>query len=162
MLFSKGVILVEGPSDVIFFNALLDRIRDLNCYVDDIMIIGTGGSKSMKNFGRFMHIFKIPFLSLIDKDAPGVFEQVTELSSNLKMNKQDFHDENTTYMLNSDLENYMMNLNESLYNKIKDQSRDNKLVIAHNFTNGLLLNNDKKISFHYVLNHLKYIIEKNI
>ena len=162
VLFSKGVILVEGPSDVIFFNALLDRIRDLNCYVDDIMIIGTGGSKSMKNFGRFMHIFKIPFLSLIDKDAPGVFEQVTELSSNLKMNKQDFHDENTTYMLNSDLENYMMNLNESLYNKIKDQSRDNKLVIAHNFTNGLLLNNDKKISFHYVLNHLKYIIEKNI
>ena len=44
-----------------------------------------------------MHIFKIPFLSLIDKDAPGVFEQlITELSSNLKMNKQDFHDENTT------------------------------------------------------------------
>ena len=43
VLFSKGVILVEGPSDVIFFNALLDRIRDLNCYVDDIMIIGTGG-----------------------------------------------------------------------------------------------------------------------
>ena len=162
MLFSKGVILVEGPSDVIFFSALLDRIRDLNCYVDDIMIIGTGGSKSMEKFGQFMHIFKIPFLSLIDKDAPGVFKQVTELSSNLKMNKQDFHDENTTYMLNSDLENYMMNLNESLYNKIKDQSRDNKLVIAHNFTKGLLLNNDEKIPFHYMLNHLKYIIKKNI
>ena len=162
VLFSKGVILVEGPSDVIFFNALLDRIRDLNYYVDDIMIIGTGGSKSMKKFGRFMHIFEIPFLSLIDKDAPGVFKQVTELSSNLKMNKQDFHDENTTYMLNSDLENYMMNLNESLYNKIKDKFRNNKLVIAYNFSKGLLSNNDKKIPFHYMLNHLKYIIEKNI
>ena len=162
ILFSKGIILVEGPSDVIFFNTLLDRIRDLNCYVDDIMIIGTGGSKSMGKFGQFMNIFKIPFLSLIDKDAPGVFKKVTELSSNLKMDKQDFHDENTTYMLNSDLENYMMNLNESLYNKIKDQSRDNKLVIAHNFTKELLLNNDKKIPFHYMLNHLKYIIEKNM
>ena len=162
MLFSKGVILVEGPSDVIFFNALLDRIRDLNCYVDDIMIIGTGGSKSMEKFGQFMHIFKIPFLSLIDKDAPGVFEQVTELSSNLKMNKQDFHDENTTYMLNSDLENYMMDLNESLYNKIKDKFGDNKLIIAYNFTNELLLNNGEKIPFYYMINHLKYIIKKNM
>ena len=30
-------------------------------------------------------------------------------------------------MLNSDLENYMMDLNESLYNKIKDKFGDNKL-----------------------------------
>ena len=162
MLFSKGVILVEGPSDVIFFNALLDRIRDLNCYVDDIMIIGTGGSKSMEKFGQFMHMFKIPFLSLIDKDAPGIFKQVIELSSNLKIDEQDFHDKNTTYMLNSDLENYMMTLNEPLYNKIKNQFGDNKLVIAHNFTKELLLNNDKKIPFHYMINHLKYIIKKNI
>ena len=50
ILFSKGIILVEGPSDVIFFNALLDRIRDSNFYVDDIMIIGTGGSTSMEKF----------------------------------------------------------------------------------------------------------------
>ena len=109
-----------------------------------------------------MHIFKIPFLSLIDKNAPGIFKHVTELSSNLKINKQNFHDENTTYMLNNDLENYMMNLDESLYNKIKDQFRDNKLVIAHNFTKGLLLNNDKIISFRYMINHLEYIIKKNV
>ena len=162
MLFSKGVILVEGPSDVIFFSALLDRIRDLNCYVDDVIVIGTGGSKSMKKFGQFMRMFKIPFLSLIDKNAPGVFKKVTELSSNLKINEQDFHDKNTIYVLNNDLENYMMNLDESLYDEMKDQFGDNKLIIAHNFTKRLLLNNDKISSFRYMINHLEYIIKKNV
>ena len=50
-----------------FFNMLLDKISNSNYCIDYIMIVN--GSKSMKKFGQFMNIFKIPFLSLIGKNA---------------------------------------------------------------------------------------------
>ena len=54
-------------SDMTFFNMLLDKISNSNYCIDYIMIVN--GSKSMKKFGQFMNIFKIPFLSLIGKNA---------------------------------------------------------------------------------------------
>ncbi len=161
VLFSKGVILVEGASDEIFFNALLNSINDSNYFTDDVMIISTYGSTSMPKFKKFMDAFKIPCLLLMDNGAPGKFDRakITKLPSDLKIDETDFHDKNIMYELKKDLEAYMENLNGSLFYKIKKQ-HNHKPALAYHFIREF--SKDSKITdFYYMWNHLKYIIKNN-
>ena len=73
-LFSRGVILVEGQSDAIFFKSILEHSKKSNIVNEDILVINSGGSKTMDKFQKFFTIFEIPYVMLIDNGAPGKFE----------------------------------------------------------------------------------------
>ena len=164
VLFSKGVILVEGQSDAIFFKSILEYSKKLNIVNEDILIINSGGSKTMDKFQKFFNIFEIPYVMLIDNAAPGKFESkkminVEDLNDN-SLNV--FSDTKTTYVLKNDLEDYLKQLEPNLYKNAYKKYNKSKPAVAHHFINNFSLNkNNNKINkITYIIKHLEYIIKK--
>ena len=73
-LFSKKVILVEGESDRIFVEAILNLCVKHEGYSADYITVEVGGKSSFKKFQTFLNIFKINFVILADGDAEGMFK----------------------------------------------------------------------------------------
>ena len=164
ILFSRGVILVEGQSDTIFFKSILEHSKKLNVINEDILIINSGGSKTMDKFQKFFNIFEIPYVMLIDNGAPGKFEAKKMINvEDLKDNSSNiFNDTKTTYVLKNDLEDYLKQLDPNLYKNAYKKYGKSKPAVAHHFLNNFSLNkNNNKINkIIYIIKHLEYIIKK--
>ena len=164
ILFSKGVILVEGPSDATFFKSILEYSKKLNIINEDIMIIDSGGSKTMDKFQKFFNIFEIPHVVLIDNWAPGKFDAKKMINvEDLRDNSLNiFSDTKTTYVLKKNLENYLKQLEPNLYENAHKKYGKSKPAVAHDFINNFSLNenNNKTNRIIYIIKHLEYIIKK--
>ena len=164
ILFSKGVILVEGQSDATFFKSILEYSKKSNIVNEDTMIINSGGSKTMDKFQKFFNIFEIPHVMLIDNWAPGKFDakkmiNVEDLEDNLL---DIFSDTKTTYVLKKNLENYLKQLEPNLYENAHKKYGKSKPAVAHYFINNFSLNknNNETNRIIYIIKHLEYIIKK--
>ena len=80
VFFARGVVLVEGPSDRFFLEAILDGSLDQS---GDIAVVDVGGKKSFKKFRRLLGIFEIPHVILADGDAKEKFDpdEVVEIDT---------------------------------------------------------------------------------
>ena len=163
-LFSRGIILVEGQSDAIFFKSILEHSKKSNIVNEDILIINSGGSKTMNRFQKFFTMFEIPYVMLIDNGAPGKFDAKKMINvEDLKDNSLDiFSDTKTTYVLKKDLEDYLKQLEPNLYENACKEYSKSKPAVAHYFINNFSLNkNNNKINkITYIIKHLEYIIKK--
>ena len=74
ILFSQKVILVEGESDRIFVEAILNLCAEHERDSVDYIVVEVGGKPSFPKFQTFLNIFKINFVILADGDAEGMFE----------------------------------------------------------------------------------------
>ena len=164
ILFSKGVILVEGQSDATFFKSILEYSKKSNIVNEDTMIINSGGSKTMDKFQKFFNIFEIPHVMLIDNWAPGKFDakkmiNVEDLEDNLL---DIFSDTKTTYVLKKNLENYLKQLEPNLYENAHKKYGKSKPAVAHYFINNFSLNknNNKTNRIICIIKHLEYLIKK--
>ena len=164
ILFSKGVILVEGQSDATFFKSILEYSKKSNIVNEDTMIINSGGSKTMDKFQKFFNIFEMPHVMLIDNGAPGKFDakkmvNVEDLEDN---SLNIFSDTKTTYVLKKNLEDYLKQLEPNLYKNAHKKYGKSKPAVAHHFINNFSLNkNSNKINkIIYIIKHLEYIIKK--
>ena len=71
VFFARSVVLVEGYSDRIILEAILDRgsVRG-----GDIVVVNVEGKESFKKFRKLLGIFEIPYVILADGDAWGKFD----------------------------------------------------------------------------------------
>ena len=164
ILFSRGVILVEGQSDAIFFKSILEHSKKSNIVNEDILIINSGGSKTMDKFQKFFNIFEIPHVMLIDNWAPGKFDAKKMINvEDLKDNSLNiFNDTKTTYVLKKNLEDYLKQLEPNLYKNAYKKYGKSKPAVAHYFINNFSLNeNNNKINkIIHIIKHLEHIIKK--
>ena len=122
VLFAKKVVLVEGPSDKIFLEAVLRYSTELDVLGDNIVVLDVGGSKSFKKFREFLRIFEIPFVILADSDAGDQFDtdEILEINPESISLYDDGRDK-TIFLLEGDLEGCLADLKPELYKKITDK-----------------------------------------
>ena len=158
VLFAKGVMLVEGPSDRIFLENILGRSKEFDIAEGDITILEVGGFKSFPKFRRLVEIFDIPFVILADNGAQNRFEQEEIRGLNPTSVFQEGEDEveqQKVYVLEKDLEGYLSSLNQNLYQETSTEY-GTKPEIAYHFIKQLLV---KKIPSEiqpviFMINHL--------
>lgn len=135
VLFAKSTILVEGPSDRIFLETLLNQADNLKIPSDTIHILDVGGKKSFTKFQKFLKMFEIPYLILADNDVQDRFEVST---FNLIDDTLIVDEKKGIYVLKvKDLEAYLAKLNQELYNDISSKY-DRKQEVAYHFIKQLL------------------------
>ena len=131
ILFAKKTVLVEGYSDRIFIEAVLNQDSG---HGDDIAVVDVGGKCSFKKFRTFLEIFGIPFVILADDDAEKKFESDEVLMMNPEsIPLADAGAVKTVYLLKGKLEGFLSRLNPELYREIKDKY-ETKNERTYNFT----------------------------
>ena len=121
VLFAKGVILVEGPSDRIFLEAVLRHSEKFDMVRGDLVVLDVGGYKSFPKFRKFLEIFGILFFILADGKAPGKFEEDEVMNINpASMSSTDKKEweYRIVFVFKKDLEDYLASLDGELYRKI--------------------------------------------
>jgi predicted ATP-dependent endonuclease of OLD family len=68
MLFARGVIFVEGPTDRIVYERAALAL-DITLHQDGICIMETGGDAAFNPYVEWCHAFDIPWVLLCDKKA---------------------------------------------------------------------------------------------
>jgi predicted ATP-dependent endonuclease of OLD family len=141
ILFAKCVILVEGQSDRIFLQTLLNESERLGLEDNDIFILDVGGKKSFTKFETFLDIFKIPYLILADRDAEDIFKdrELSILDKKFDTNQTSQEHQNI-YILEEDLESYLGKINPELFHEVVAKYSKRKPEIAYHVIQGLLKN----------------------
>ena len=141
ILFSKKVILVEGPSDEIFVEAILNLCAEHEGGSADYIVVNVGGKCSFKKFQAFLKIFKIDFVILADGDAEKRFEtQDAETLTVSSLSQGNKLDNKTIYILEKDLEHLLACLDQKLYDECK-QNYERKPELSYHFIKCLLADN---------------------
>ncbi len=130
ILFAKKVILVEGSSDKIFFETILNYGSR---YGDDIVVVEVGGKRSFKKFRKFLEIFEMPYGIFADKDGKKHFdpEEILELSLESIPQEEDWTGKKVC-LLEQDLEHLLEGLEPELYESVKKEY-DKKPERSHEF-----------------------------
>ncbi len=130
ILFAKKVILVEGNSDKIFLEAILNYGSR---YGDDIAVVEVGGKCSFEKFRKFLEIFEMPYGIFADKDGKKRFdpEEILELSPEPIPQKEDWTGKKVC-LLEQDLEHLLEGLEPELYESVKKEY-DKKPERSHEF-----------------------------
>ena len=68
LFFSDRVILVEGVSDRIFFEAVVEKIANGDTTGTTLEIIDVGGKGLFKSYAKLLDACKIPFFIIADLD----------------------------------------------------------------------------------------------
>ena len=119
ILFAKKVVLVEGYSDRILLETILNQGLGQG---DDIAVVDVGGAKSLKKFRRFLEIFEIPFVILADGDAKGLFDSDEVLEIDMKtIPKAEAGTDKRVCLLETNLEGFLSRLEPDLYMEIEEQ-----------------------------------------
>ena len=120
ILFSRKVILVEGESDKIFVEAILNLCAEHEGGSMDYIAVTVGETCSFKKFQTFLKIVKMRFTILADGDAEEKFKpQDTEMLTVDSLSQGSNLENKTTYILKKDLEYLLACLDRKLYNKCK-------------------------------------------
>lgn len=116
ILFAKKVILVEGNSDKIFLEAILNYSSR---YGYDIAVVDVGGVCSLVKFHKFLEIFEISYGILADEDGKNQFypEDVLEISLESIPQAEDWADKKVC-ILKENLEYLLTCLDPEMYKKI--------------------------------------------
>ena len=119
ILFAKKVVLVEGNSDKIFLEAVLNHCSR---HGDDIAVVDVGGVRSFAKFCRFLEIFDIPYGILADRDGKKWFDSRDVLEISLESIPQagDWTDEKVC-LLEKDLEGLLASLEPKMYEEIEKE-----------------------------------------
>ncbi|EIJ65598.1 hypothetical protein BD31_I1567 [Candidatus Nitrosopumilus salaria BD31] len=141
ILFAKCVILVEGQSDRIFLQTLLNESERLGLEDNDIFILDVGGKKSFPKFETFLNIFQIPYLILADRDAEVIFQDreifILDEKFDVKQIPNEFQ---KIYILEEDLEAYLSKIKPELFSEAVTKYSKRKPEIAYHVIQGLLKN----------------------
>lgn len=119
ILFAKKVVLVEGISDKIFLEAILNHGTRLG---DDIAVVDVGGVSLLVKFRRFLEIFGISYGILADKDGKKRFDpkEVLEISLEPIPPAADWAGKKVC-LLEKDLERLLASLDPEMYKEIKNE-----------------------------------------
>ena len=130
VFFARRVVLVEGYSDRIILEAILDQGSVLG---GDITVVDVGGKKSFKKFRRLLDIFEIPHVILADDDAGGEFvpDEVVKVDTKAITRAEGATDK-TVCLLEKDLEGLLSELDPELYKEIKREYQT-KIKRAYRF-----------------------------
>ena len=138
ILFSKKVILVEGQSDKIFVEAILNLCDEHEGSSTDYITVDVGGKCSFEKFQTFLKIFKMQFVILADGDAGKKFKQqdaetltIDSLSQGNNLGNK------TVYILEEDLEHLLACLDKKLYDECKG-IYEKKPELSYHFIKRLL------------------------
>ena len=117
ILFAKKVILVEGNSDKIFLEAILNHGSRQG---DDIAVVDVGGVRSFGKFRKFLEIFDISYGILADKDGKKLFDppEILELSLESTLQAGDRTGKKVC-LLEKDLESLLAALEPKMYGEIE-------------------------------------------
>ena len=141
ILFSKKVILVEGQSDKIFVEAILNLCDEHEGGSTDYITVDVGGKYSFEKFQTFLKIFKMQFVILADGDAGKKFKQqdaetltIDSLSQGNNLGNK------TVYILEEDLEHLLACLDKKLYDECKG-NYEKKPELSYHFIKRLFADN---------------------
>ena len=141
ILFSKKVILVEGESDRIFVEAILNLCAEREGGTDDYIIVEVGGKYSFKKFQTFLEIFKINFVILADADAEKRLNSQNAGTLTIDSLSQGGNLENkTTYILEKNLEHLLACLDPKIYDEF-GHLHEKKPELSHHFIKRLIAEN---------------------
>ena len=141
ILFSERVILVEGESDRIFVEAILNLYAKREGRSTDYIVVEVGGKLSFPKFQKFLNIFKINFVILADGDANRMFESQDAATLTVDSPSQDNDLGNkTVYILEEDLEHLLACLDPELYDECK-RTHETKPELSYHFIKRLLADN---------------------
>ena len=140
ILFSRKVILVEGESDKIFVEAILNLCAEHEGGSFDYIAVDVGGKYSFKKFQTFLNIFNINFVILADGDAVKRFEpqDIAMLTVDSLSQSNNFGNK-IVYILEKDLERLLACLDPKLYDECKRLKR--KPERSYHFIKRLLADN---------------------
>ncbi len=163
IFFTKGVVLVEGPSDRIFLETLLSHSETLGIVERDLLIVDVEGNKSFPKFKRLLKIFDIPYIILADSDGKDFSDQRDTQRIESIENDQSINHATNTFTISDNLECYLSALAPDIYSKLKTKYLK-KPERAYHFINELLDNNmqDKLKSIICMLNHMSELIEPTV
>ena len=68
IFFADEVVLVEGLSDRIFFEAILDRFGRGTTYKSTLEVISVGGKGLFKAYGKLLAACQVPYSIIADRD----------------------------------------------------------------------------------------------
>ena len=154
ILFSRKVVLVEGASDEIFVEAILNLCAEHEGGNTDHIVVNVGGKCSFKKFQKFLKIFKIDFVILADGDAEKKFEvQDAETLTISSLSQGDKLENKTVYILEKDLEHLLACLDPKLYDECK-QNYERKPELAYHFIKHLIADNPTAIQTAIKIAHL--------
>ena len=119
VFFARGIVLVEGPSDRFFLEAILDRSLDQS---DDIAVVDVGGKGSFKKFRDLLGIFEIPYVALADDDAENLFDsnRVLKIGAETVLRVEDGADKSVC-ILEKTLEGFLSGLEPELYANLEKE-----------------------------------------
>ncbi|MBI1658894.1 MAG: AAA family ATPase [Thaumarchaeota archaeon] len=119
IMFAKKVVLVEGNSDKIFLEAILNHCSR---HGDDIAVIDVGGVRSFAKFRKFLEIFDIPYGILADEDGKKQFDpkDVLEISLGSIPQAREWTDKKVC-LLKKDLEGLLASLEPEMYGEIEKE-----------------------------------------
>ena len=119
ILFAKKVVLVEGTSDKIFLEAILNHGSRLG---DDIVVVDVGGVSSLTKFRKFLKIFGVSHGVFADKDGEKQFDpkEVLEISPESIPMAADWTGREVC-LLEKDLERLLSSLDPEMYMEIKEE-----------------------------------------
>ena len=154
ILFSHRVVLVEGESDRIFVEAILNLCAAHEGSNADYIVVNVCGKLSFKKFQTFLNIFRINFVILADGDAEGIFESkdattltVNSLSQNNNLGNK------TVYILEKDLEYMLACLDREIYDEC-ERLYEKKPELSYHFITRLLAENTKAARITAKIAHL--------
>ena len=141
VLFSQKVILVEGQSDRIFVEAILNLCAEREGKSADYIVVEVGGKLSFPKFQKFLNIFKINFVILADGDANGMFESqdAVMLTTDLLSSGNNLENK-TIYILEKNLEHLLACLDPKIYDECK-RTHEKKPELSYHFIKCLLADN---------------------
>ena len=161
ILFAKKVVLVEGWSDKIFLESIINHDSGSGTAGDDIVVLDVGGSGSFKKFRKFLEIFKIPFAILADNDAKNRFgpDEVLEINhESLPLWDGEYK---IVYLLEKDLEYCLNCLAPKLYKEIASKYKT-KPERAYHFVRRFFAENGSNTTrSNPSLRHLKEMVVKD-
>lgn len=68
-LFTKLVVLVEGPSDAVVVGRLIELKSGKNCDQLDILIVPAGGKENIVEIAEILHLMNVSWKAIFDYDA---------------------------------------------------------------------------------------------
>ena len=143
ILFSHRAILVEGKSDKIFVEAILNLCAKHEGSNADYIVVNVCGKLSFEKFQTFLNIFKINFVILADGDANGMFksQNAAELTVSSLSQNNNLRDK-MIYVLEKNLEHLLACLDQTIYDECKRRYRK-KPELSYHFIKRMLAENSE-------------------
>ena len=119
IFFARRVVLVEGVSDKLFLETILNQDSGRG---DDAVVVDVGGKKSFWKFRKLLEMFEIPFVILADGDAVNQFssDEAFEMCVKTVPNTKDVMGKRVC-LLRNNLEDFLSGLDPDLWKRIEGE-----------------------------------------